>query len=296
MVHDLHGVGQNLQDHIAAYGMTWLTKTEGVAYNPFLYTADPRTYWNWKTVHRGPLAAPIGVEAVAFLSSKFANTTWPDLQLTFVSTHPGFDGGTTYKDFLGISDEFYEAYFEDNSFKEGFTIYPSLNRPKSRGSITLKSANPYDHPIIQPNYLSDRRDIEALVEGLKIARSIGDSRPFKYYGARFYSKSLPGCGHLYPETDEYWECWVKTLATSDHHPVGTCRMGPYSDPYAVVDNQFRVYGLRNIRVIDGSTMPEVISGNINIPTVMMAEKAADMIKEEHYYNSRPKREATARQL
>ena len=76
-----------------------------MAYNPFVYTADPRTYWDWKTRRSGPLAAPVGVEAVAFVASKFANSSYPDLQLTFVSTHPGFDGGTTYKDFLGLSDE-----------------------------------------------------------------------------------------------------------------------------------------------------------------------------------------------
>lgn len=129
------GVGKNFQDHVAAYGLTWTTGRLGSAYNPFLYTADPMTYLGWKiwrtgggllamikiamkrqtpvqkntlhsclTLSSGPLAAPIGVEGNAFVATASANDTWPDIQITFVSSQPGFDGGTVYKDFLGISD------------------------------------------------------------------------------------------------------------------------------------------------------------------------------------------------
>eukprot|EP00095_Tigriopus_kingsejongensis_P012086 maker-scaffold60_size442463-snap-gene-3.31 protein:Tk12086 transcript:maker-scaffold60_size442463-snap-gene-3.31-mRNA-1 annotation:"glucose dehydrogenase" len=136
VIHHSPGVGQNLQDHIAAYGLTWLTDAAG-AYNPFVYTSDPRTYWDWKmsrtgwedVIYRqlwavlvmiceeleysmadvivaGPLAAPIGVEGNAFLATKYANSSWPDIQVTFMASHPGFDGGTTYKDFLMITDEY----------------------------------------------------------------------------------------------------------------------------------------------------------------------------------------------
>lgn len=119
-------MGQNLQDHIAAYGMTWITPGTGNAYNPFLYTADPRTYADWKLYRKGesfilketkfkcncfnflfpgPLASPIGVEGNAFLKSKFADHSWPDIQVAFMSSHPGFDGGTTYKDFLKFNSE-----------------------------------------------------------------------------------------------------------------------------------------------------------------------------------------------
>lgn len=99
------GVGQNLHDHIATYGLSWLVSKKGSAYNPLLYTSDPKTYWNWKVAKTGPLAAPVAVEAVAFLPTKFANESWPDLQFTFVSTHPGADGGTVYKDFILMTDE-----------------------------------------------------------------------------------------------------------------------------------------------------------------------------------------------
>lgn len=111
-------------------------------------------------------------------------------------------------------------------------------------------------------------------------RSIGDSPPFKEeYGAEFYSKPFPLCNHLVFESDEYWKCYVKSMTTTDHHPVGTCKMGPKEDPMAVVDfKTLSLHGMHNLRVVDGSIIPEIPSGNINIPIVMIAEKAADVIK------------------
>ena len=153
----------------------------------------------------GPLAAPVGAEANGFVATTFANSTWPDIQIAFVSSHGGFDGGTAFKDFLGISDEvhicslkksvcgehwrlflqLFQFYFAENAFREGFSIHPVLNRPRSRGRVELRSANPFDAPKIQPNYLSDRRDVDTLVEGLKIAYTLGNSPPFvNEYGAR----------------------------------------------------------------------------------------------------------------
>ncbi|TRY61644.1 hypothetical protein TCAL_04403 [Tigriopus californicus] len=283
VVYHSPGVGQNLQDHIAAYGLTWLTgaSSAGAAYNPFVYTTDPKTYWDWKMTRTGPLAAPIGVEGNAFVATKYANTSWPDIQITFMASHPGFDGGTTYKDFLMISDELYESYFAPTAFTEGFSMYPIVSRPESRGRITLASSDPLVAPRIQPNYLSHPQDTLTLIEGLKIVKAIGDSEAFKRFGAKFYDRPLVPCSHLVPGTDAYWECWVRYLSTSDHHPVGSCKMGRKNDPMAVVSPKFRVYGVRRLRIVDGSTMPQVISGNINTPIIMMAERAADFIKDAH---------------
>ncbi|CAB4061281.1 unnamed protein product [Lepeophtheirus salmonis] len=277
---DLPGVGQNLQDHIASYGLIWLTKT-GAAYSPFRYTLSMSTYINWKLYSRGPLSSPIGVEGNAFVHTKYGNSSWPDLQMTFLSVHPGYDGGTLYKNFLGLSDEIYSSYFADTAFKEGYTIYPILNRPKSRGYVELQSSNPFDSVKIQPNYLSNKSDLQTLVEGMKIARKIGDSPAFKKYGSKFYSKPFPPCLSYKYESDPYWECWIRHLATTDHHPVGTCKMGPLHDPLAVVDNELRVYGIEGLRVVDGSILPTLPSGNINIPITMVAEKISQAIKSEY---------------
>lgn len=138
---------------------------------------------------------------------------------------------------------------------------------------------------------------------MKLVRYIGESKAFKKFGGRFYSKPLPPCRYFKLDTDEYWECYVRHMATTDHHPVGTCKMGPEWDDYAVVDNRwdritfpslddindfcfsFNVYGVKGLRVVDGSTMPVVPSGNINIPIIMMAERAADFIKQDYLYHS-----------
>ncbi len=127
-------------------------------------------------------------------------------------------------------------------------------------------------------------DVMNIISGLKLARSIGDSLPFKKFGSHFHSRPVPGCHHHVPDSHDYLRCYVKTLATTDHHPIGTCRMSP--DPeYGVVDPQFRVYGVRGLRVIDGSTMPKLVTGNINIPIMMMAERGADFIKHDYLYQT-----------
>ena len=124
-----------------------------------------------------------------------------------------------------------------------------------------------------------------------MVRKLGDSPAFSEHNGHFYARPLPPCAHLFNVTaersesadqdDAYYSCWVRHLATTDHHPVGTCKMGPRWDPMAVVDHRLRVRGLRKLRVVDGSVMPVITSGNINTPIIMIAERAADFIKQEH---------------
>ena len=280
VVAHLPGVGSNLHDHHATYGLTWQTQV-GTAYNPFIYTANPLTLMQWKTSRTGPLAAPIGIEGNAFVRTKYAPENWPDIQIAFVSSHPGFDGGTVYKDFLGISEKVYQEYFSELSQSEGYSLYPILSRPNSRGSVRLKSGNPIEYPEITLDYLADGQDIAALVEGIKIAFQIGNSSAFSKYGSRFHDQPFPQCIHMEMYTDAYWECFVRSMTTTDHHPVGTCRMGLREKVDTVVDSRLRVVGVKNLRVVDGSVLPRIPSGNINIPIIMVAEKAVDAIKEDH---------------
>ena len=105
-------------------------------------------------------------------------------------------------------------------------MYPILMRPKSRGRISLVSTDPNDYPRIEPNYLTHPDDLKVLIEGLKIVRKIGDSPAFDKFGAEFFNKPFPLCAHLKPESDGYWKCYVKSMTTTDHHPIGTCKMGP----------------------------------------------------------------------
>lgn len=151
--------------------------------------------------------------------------------------------------------------------KTSFSIDPVMLRPKSRGYLKLRSRNPYDHPLIDPRYLSHPHDVATVVDGMKLAIDIGLSSAFrKRFNARLFSMPLPGCEHLKFLSDTYLECVARSLTWTIYHPVGTCKMGfgPH-DPTGVVDPQLRVMGgIKGLRVVDASIMPNIVSGKFNL--------------------------------
>lgn len=153
-------------------------------------------------------------------------------------------------------------------------------RPKSRGYIKLRSVNPYDHPIIDPKYFSHPEDIHAMVEGMKLSIAIGIAPPFKKYGSELFRTQFPGCESYPFLSDEYLACMARSYTATIYHPVGTCKMGDPYDPTTVVDPRLRVLGVRGLRVVDASIMPNIVSGNTNAPVIMIAERAADLIRTE----------------
>ncbi|KAE8748324.1 Glucose dehydrogenase-like [Frankliniella occidentalis] len=137
-----------------------------------------------------------------------------------------------------------------------------------------------DKPVIQPNYLSVQRDVDLLVEGEKFCRRLAQTKAMQALNVTINPNKFPACSHLPFESDEYAACQARQYTMTIYHPVGTCRMGRRDDPLAVVDERLRVRGVRGLRVVDASVMPAVPSGNTNAPTIMVAEKAADLIKED----------------
>jgi choline dehydrogenase-like flavoprotein len=136
--------------------------------------------------------------------------------------------------------------------------------------VTLASSDALKPPLIDPQFLSDDRDLELLVKGFKIMRQIIESPAFSHYGnADMYAEGVT--------TDAQIEDLIRNRADTVYHPVGTCKMGPDTDPMAVVDSQLHVRGVDQLRVVDASIMPTLVSGNTNAPTIMIAEKASDMI-------------------
>jgi choline dehydrogenase len=144
-----------------------------------------------------------------------------------------------------------------------------MQRPQARGEITLKSADPLAHAAIQPNYLQNETDLRTLRDGLKILREVFRQKAFEPYGGEEF---MPGPA---AQTDAEIDAYHRASGESLYHPVGTCKMG--QDEMAVVDETLRVYGLDGLRVVDASILPRLVSGNTNAPTIMIAEKAADMI-------------------
>ncbi len=244
--HDLPGVGENLHDHPIIGTITDCTKR---------VTLDSaESAWNFARYvlfRRGPFTSNVA-EAGAFVRSD-ASLDRPDLQFHFA---PGF----YFKH--GLTDEKRVAY----------SFGPVLVRPESRGTIRLRSNDPFAPPLIDPNYLDDERDVRALLAGLKLAREIGGQAAFEPFRGeeRLPGKSVQSDAELI----EFIRTYVETL----YHPAGTCRMGMGS--MAVVDPQLRVRGLEGLRVADASVMPRVVSGNTNAATIMIGERAADFIRTE----------------
>jgi choline dehydrogenase len=154
----------------------------------------------------------------------------------------------------------------------GMTIAPCQLRPESRGTIHIKSADPLAAPAIRPNFLSEEVDRRTLVEGMKIARRIVAAPALTPYAG---DEIEPG-GDV--NSDDEWLDYARAKGNTVYHPIGTAKMG--GDAMAVVDNRLRVHGIQGLRVIDASIMPTLVSGNTNAPTIMIAEKAADMLKQD----------------
>ena len=154
----------------------------------------------------------------------------------------------------------------------GMTVVVCPVRPSSRGTIMAHSADPLDRPLINPNYFSDPDDIRVMIAGLRQARNILAQPAFKPYSVE---ETVPG---LENQSDDDLEKFARENGSIIYHPVSTCKMG--EDPMSVVDSRLRVHGIQGLRIVDASIMPTVTTGNTNAPTIMIAEKASDMILED----------------
>lgn len=247
VVHDLPGVGQNLQDHLGIILTYRCTQPVSLA-NAEKIGSVLRYLFR----RSGPLASNIS-EAGAFIKTS-TDIPAPNVQVGFIPAYAhnrGFDR-------------------PDGHF---FSIGCTYLRPSSRGYVTLRSNDPMDHPKIQPAYLSAPADWQAMMEGFKLCRRWVQARPFDAYrGQEVY----PGATR---ETDMEIAGFIRAFGQTVDHVAGTCKMG--ADSMAVVDSELRVHGIQGLRVADASIMPTLISGNTNAPVIMIAEKAADMVKGTH---------------
>ncbi|HEY2049135.1 MAG TPA: choline dehydrogenase [Caulobacteraceae bacterium] len=249
-VHELPGVGANLQDHLDVT-LSWETPNTRTVYSANKGLGRVGIGLNYMLFGQG-LGRQNFLEAGAFLKSR-PDLDRPDLQLHCV---------------LAIMKDHGKAPVT----KDGFTIHVCQLRPESRGRVGLRSADPMDDPAIFANYLSTEEDRRALRAGVGITRALADQPALaKLCGVEEQpSRGVQGEAAI----DE----WIRQTAETIYHPVGTCRMGPSGDRRAVVDAELKVFGLEGLRVVDASVMPTLVGGNTNAPTMMVAEKAADLIR------------------
>lgn len=255
-LHDLPGVGKNLQDHVDCV-MSWECR------EPITLFGDLRADKLIPAVAQGMLfgegiTTTFPYEAGAFIRSS-DNLDAPDIQLHFM---PALEKTAN----LHFPNPFRKQRVEAN---HGFTLRVGPVNPSSRGEITLRSANPADTPKIQANYLQSDFDIQTMISGIRLTRDVIAQKAFdKYRG----NELAPG-----PEADTDAELtkWLRATAMTTFHPVGTAKMG--NDPMAVVDAKLKVRGIEGLRVADASIMPVISSGNTNAPSIMIGEKCAEFI-------------------
>ncbi|XP_069159610.1 glucose dehydrogenase [FAD, quinone] isoform X2 [Procambarus clarkii] len=279
VVADLPGVGKNFQDHLNVLGLTW-TVSPGIIKLPDF----PASFQQYITTGTGPLAEPQGDKTSAWVTVRAGgeggDANWPDVQCHVITPPLSYDRGLLTPELTSLDYGSFMKYFEPVFGKEGFNMACHLMRPKSRGTVTLKSNDPNDLPLIDPNFLSHPDDLSTLVS-LRFLLAVGNTSALATdLGAKFHDKPLPGCETQAFGSDAYWRCYVSHMAASYLHPAGTCKMGPATDPLSVVDHQLRVRGAGGVRVVDASVMPVVVSGNTNAPVIMIAEKASAMIKQD----------------
>ena len=249
MVHELAGVGQNLQDHLDVI-LGFKTKDRdnlGLGLRGGLKLLGE--IFKWRKDGNSMVATPMA-EAGSFFKSD-PSVERADLQTHFV---------------ISIVDD----HARKLHLGHGYSCHVCALRPHSRGEVFLQSADPFAAPGIDPKFLSDERDLQVLIKGAKKVRDILLTPPL----ASYRDKEMFGTHDNM--TDAEWEQFVRNRADTVYHPVGTCKMGV--DEMAVVDPQLRVHGLEGLRVADASVMPTVVSGNTNAPTIMIGEKCADIIK------------------
>jgi choline dehydrogenase len=247
-VHDLPGVGRNLQDHLELYVQQACREPVTL----LAATGLARKAWigaRWLLTKTGH-GATNHFEAGAFIRSD-AGVAWPDLQYHFLPLAVRYDG-------------------KDAIRTHAFQAHVGPMRSKSRGRLSLRSADPSAHPILEPNCMSEPDDWREMRAAVRLTREIFAQAPFERYRG---PEIAPGPD---ARSDAEIDAFVRERAESAYHPCGTCRMGDGVD--AVVDGQLRVRGVEGLRVVDASVMPQVTTGNLNAPTIMIAEKAADLIR------------------
>lgn len=270
-------VGQNLKDHASLPVVFQIDKS--TARKP----TDEELVDAMFNLIMGRYSKLLHHEATALTG--FINTTSlhgpnPDIQTTnFFSLmqSPELKG---YVKATGFNKKVSASILKANEKSNTYITYLLHLKPFSKGHIELRSANYLDKPLIHVNYMSDERDVDTYIRALKIYTKLPTTKAFKERETSLHKIDLEACNSITYQSDDYWRCYIRHMTTTVYHPVGTTKMGPISDPTAVVDSRLRVHGAKGLRVVDASVMPDIVAANTNAAVIMIGEKGADMIRED----------------
>jgi len=262
-------VGENLQDHQMLIFRNKINK-------PLSRDLGWRGNWwydlQYSLLGTGPKAAT-GTEVIVHgqHEKSMIGKVHPDFYAVFGSF--ALDGN-----FFNFNEQVAKEYLDfAKSYPYCVSTFLVLSRPQSKGTIKLKSSDPFDYPSIDVNYFSEKVDMDTMIRSTRFWEQFMATKTMKELGVEIDDMRMSFCSQHKFRSDEYWECMIRHVALTAYHHAGTCKMGAATDPTAVVDPQLRVRGIEGLRVADASIFPNITSGNTNIPTIMVAEKAADMI-------------------
>ncbi|CAO1440717.1 unnamed protein product [Diamesa serratosioi] len=272
-------VGNYLQDHVAPGGLTILV-------NVTTLTAADSNIVNLAllALGKGPLTSPGGVEGISYHDTNpSVNNGWTDME--FLQIGGSISGDIRFQKILNIMPATYQALYGNMiaTNANGAMVYPMIMRPKSTGNVTLKTKNYLDRPSINPNYFSDaaKEDVRVAVFAIRKLQSIIAQPSMQAIGASLLSIPCPGCESNTYDTDAYWECYMRHMTFTIWHYSGTAKMGPSTNPDAVVSPTLKVHGTTGLRVADNSIIPEIPSAHLNAIAMMIGEKASDLIKKDY---------------
>jgi choline dehydrogenase-like flavoprotein len=270
-------VGENLQDHFLFLGsLCSIRSSEKFQSNPLSFLDASYEYLTRRT---GALTINYGTSISGFIKTKYALEDRPDIQIFFFAFSANDTTGfAMFGKAFGLTNETILSLQEMSKEHDVVIAIPMLCRPSSRGKILLRSSCPSDYPKIYAGYLTSTKDVDTILEGIIATVGIMETDVMRSRGATRRKLFVNSCEGLDFDTTAYWECMLRNIGASAFHAVGTCKMGPSSDPEAVVDPKLKVHGVKGIRVADASIMPLIVSTPTYATTIMIGEKAADMIK------------------
>ncbi|KAF6202757.1 hypothetical protein GE061_003159 [Apolygus lucorum] len=271
-------VGCNLQDHPIFQGTVYT----------FNYTTQKPTglsqlddTYEYATRRTGRYRAIKVSEVVGFIATADAEDEYPDVMIHHFFIPRGFGRMASLFAFAqNFGSELIKNIHDLNKDFDMLFVCPVLLKPRSRGIVRLRSSNPMDPPIIRPGHLAEMQDFITMLNGIRFALRLGDTSAYRRIFAEIHRLDIPECAFEIFNTENYWSCVLISLVTTMHNHAGTCKMGPPEDAAAVVDPHLRVYGVAGLRVADASIMPHIVAGPIQATTMMIGEKASDIIKRD----------------
>ncbi|XP_049879224.1 glucose dehydrogenase [FAD, quinone]-like [Pectinophora gossypiella] len=268
-------VGENLKDHL--YIPTYYTIPGDKSLSSLPSVVG--MFSQYMLQREGPLSTTAPFRIISFMNTSDPQATSPDIQFHYVVLPPSV---SNFVDMYGVHECSEEYRRNINNINEDhflLIVAAVLLRPKSSGRISLKSKDPFEKPLIHANYFDDADDMDTVLKALKShALKLAESPTLKEAGFRLQWLDMESCKKYDKNSDEFLDCWSREVTFSLYHPASTAKMGPDDDDTAVVNSELKVRKVERLRIADASIMPKIVRGNTNAPTIMIGEKAADMIK------------------